>query len=105
MLNHYVFFKVKSEYNETEKQAAITEIINALKVLPEFIEEILHYEIVTNIREGGSDVGLISKFENLQTMKTYQVHPKHIDAVNVISKHKESGTFLDFVKSETYFEK
>ncbi|MBN2662823.1 MAG: Dabb family protein [Bacteroidales bacterium] len=105
MLNHYVFFKLKKDYTDFQKKEAVAEIIEALKILPDFIEEILAYEIVTNVREGGADIGLISKFDNLQTLKIYQNHPKHLAAVKVISKHKHSSTFMDFEKSETVFEK
>lgn len=105
MLNHYVFFKLKKEYTNTQKKEAISEIIEALKILPNFIDEIITYELVTNLRDGGADLGLISKFENLETLKKYQEHPKHQAALSVIAKHKDTSMFMDFVKAESVFEK
>lgn len=105
MLNHYVFFNLKKEYTNEQKEEAISEIIEELKILPNFIDEIITYEIVTNVREGGADVGLISKFQNLETLKKYQEHPKHQAAVRVIAKHKDTSMFMDFVKAESVFEK
>jgi len=105
MINHYVFFKVKSEYNKAEKEAAIKEITEALKKLPTFIDEIEYYEVITNIKDEGADIGLISKFRNLTELELYRKHPKHIEVINIITKHKESGTFIDYEKAESIFEK
>lgn len=105
MLNHYVFFTINSNYNKTQKQEAINEIIEALKKLPEKIKQIRHYEIATNIKEGGSDIGLISKFDDLDSLEKYRKHQEHLKAVEIIKKHSQDSTFLDFQTAVSFFKK
>ncbi len=102
MIKHIVFFNIKPEYSPEQKQKAIEEIIDALSLLPQKIKEIKSYEVFTNIeKDKGSDIGLIGIFENQEDLNKYRQHPAHQEAVEIINKHKSSGTFIDY--SEPHF--
>jgi hypothetical protein len=107
MLKHIVLFKLKSNYNDQEKQQAKKEIADVLKKLPEYIPEILYYEVIENQanRLGGSEIGIISGFKNFDELNTYRNHHKHIEAVEVIKRHSESSTYLDYTNHISLFKK
>ncbi len=107
MLKHIVFFTLKSEYTDAQKQQAIKEIVEILKKLPSEIPQILYYEVIANEaeRQGGSDIGLISGFENFDDLNIYRNHPKHIEAVKRIKQHTEKSTYIDYTKNLSIFEK
>ncbi len=107
MVKHYVFFKIKSEYTEEQKKEALKEIADALGALPGKIKEILSLEIGINEtdRNGASDIGLISEFESFETLDIYRFHPEHVKVVEIIAKHKESGTSLDYATPVSVFKK
>lgn len=107
MIKHIVILKLKEELSAKQKKEAISEISNSLKILPNFIPEIKYYEIITNQsnKEGGMDLALISKFETFEDLNIYRAHPKHIEALEVIKKHKNYSTFIDNVEPDSVFEK
>ncbi len=107
MVKHLVFFNLKTELSEAAKDLAKKEIVNALSELPKFIPQIKYYEIITNQseRSGGLDIGLISKFDSFEDLNIYRNHEKHIEAVEIIKKHKEFSTFIDYVEPKTIFQK
>lgn len=96
MLKHIVLLKLKSNYSKEEKEIAIKKIIEKLSELPNKIKEIKHYEIFRNIKEGSSDLGLIGQFETEKDLEKYRKHPAHIEILDLIEKHKEQITSIDY---------
>ncbi len=105
MITHIVFITLKSELSENEKLKAKREISEALEKLPAEINEILYYEVASNQKQGGSDISLISKFKNIGKLNIYRKHPKHLEVLDIITKFKESSTFIDYESPNSIFEK
>jgi len=101
MVTHLVFIQLKPEYSSEQKKEAIDEIAQALNKLPKYIDEIIYYEVVKNELEkkGSSEIGLISKFESYKSLDVYRNHPKHLDVVDIIQKHKKAITSLDYTNA------
>lgn len=98
MLTHIVSININSSYSKSEKENAIFEITSALKTLPINIEQIKYYEVGVNTRKvsGSMDIVLISKFNNEKDLEIYRTHKEHLNALNIITKHKESSFFTDY---------
>ncbi len=94
MLKHVVFFKFKKDTPES----AIEEIIKDLRALPGIISEIKEYMVGRDVvhSDRSFDMALISAFDNLDTMKSYAVHPAHQAVLQKIKKICESFPIVDF---------
>ncbi len=98
MIKHIVLFKLK-DHAECETKA-----INAVKIkemldrLPDFINEIVEFEVGINIAESGraSDIAIVSSFDSLESLEAYRQHPKHLEAVQFIAPRKLSTTAVDY---------
>lgn len=93
MITHVVFFKLA----EPSKETAQT-IKTKLMTLPAKIPQIKHYEVGINIIESerNYDLVLISKFDTLEDLNTYQVHPDHQEVVTYIKSVASSIPAVDY---------
>lgn len=93
MLTHIVFFKLKDKSEET-----ISKIINDLSALKDKISLIRHLEVGADIlhTERSYDVALFTKFDSLEDMRAYQVHPDHVKFSEYVQTVKESIIAVDF---------
>lgn len=84
MIRHLVFFKFKPGTGEDQ----ISDLETRLGALPAIIPEIKGYEFGRDIvrSERSHDFALYSTFENLETMKRYQNHPRHLAALELIKE-------------------
>lgn len=94
MLKHIVFMKFKSGAKDEE----IRDLERGLGGLPKSIPEIKGYEFGRDIvhSERSYDFALVSAFDNLESMKRYQVHPEHVAVVEKVKKLSESILAVDF---------
>jgi hypothetical protein len=94
MLKHVVIFKFKKETAEADK----TDVEKGLKGLPAIISEIKGFEVGRDLihSERSYDLGLVSTFENLDTMQKYQVHPAHQAVAGKLKQISESILVVDF---------
>ena len=94
MLRHVVMFKFKKGTEENQ----IADVEKSLKELPGIISEIKEFELGRDLvhSERSYDVGLVSKFDNLESMKRYQVHPAHQAVVEKLKKICDSILTVDF---------
>ncbi|MDF2985328.1 MAG: Stress responsive Barrel Domain-containing protein [Eubacterium sp.] len=93
MLTHVVFFKLKDKSQETLEKVkadllALKDKISLIKSI-EVGLDILH-------TERSYDVVLYSKFDSLEDMQAYQVHPEHVKFGEYIQTVKESIVAVDF---------
>lgn len=91
MLTHVVLFKMKDKkyIDETkERLLALKDKISYLK----FIE--VGSDILKTDRS--YDIALITKFDSLEDMKAYQVHPEHVKFVEYWNEIKESTIAVDY---------
>jgi len=98
MINHIVMIKLKPFSGKEEKLEKANEIKKALEALPALIKEIKFYEVGLNIIESerASDIVLLSKFDNLEDLDTYRVHPEHQKVVTLIGEYAEKVTASDY---------
>lgn len=98
MLKHIVFFKLKEEYTESQKQAIAKDLKNMLLNLTRHISEIRYFEVGIDINRTSRafDLSLISDFENLDTLATYQTHPEHVKVINFVKEHCMQTAVVDY---------
>jgi len=91
-------FKLKKFDSEIDKQKAIEEIYSSLIHLPNFISEIKSFEVGVNTIESprANDIVLISEFNSMEDLEVYAVHPEHLKVVEIIKKHNERVSVVDF---------
>ena len=93
MFVHVVMFKLKDRY---QQQA---EALKAkLDALPATIDLIKSFEVGINVVESARayDVVLISKFDSLETMQAYQVHPDHQDVLAYVREVTDGIVAVDY---------
>lgn len=75
MLKHVVFFKFKPEAGAAD----IADLEKSLRALPAVIPEIREFVVGRDVvrSERSYDLALISGFDDLAAMNSYQVHPDH----------------------------
>jgi hypothetical protein len=97
MLKHVVFMKFKPEVTEE----SVRDLEKSLSALPSTIAEIKQFEFGRDIvrSERSYDFALVSAFENLETMKRYQVHPDHVVVLNKVRAMCEGILAVDFEMS------
>ncbi len=100
MIHHIVMIKLKPFSGAQEKLEKANEIKVALDSLPAIIPEIKFYEVGLNIIESerASDIVLISKFDSLETLNVYRVHPEHKKVVALIGEYSEKVSAVDYEK-------
>lgn len=93
MITHVVFFKFADPTPETAQTTK-----TRLLALPAQIPQIKHYEVGINILESprNYDLVLISKFDSLDELSAYQVHPVHQEFVTYIKSVTSSIFAVDY---------
>ncbi|RMG76986.1 MAG: Dabb family protein [Chloroflexi bacterium] len=93
MITHVVFFKLVTPNQETAQT-----IKSKLMALPKRIPQIKHYEVGINVIESARnyDLALISQFDTLEDLNTYQAHPEHQEVVNYIKSVTSSIIAVDY---------
>jgi len=94
MIQHVVFFKFKPGTPDAEIQA----IAQGLGELPGVISEIRRFDFGRDVvrSERSYDFALVSTFDDLDSLKRYQVHPRHQAVAARIRAISESVLAVDF---------
>lgn len=95
MLTHIVCWKYKPEITP-EKRA---EHVAKLKSLPNIIEEIISFNVGTDILhlERSFDTGLTSTFADKAALDVYTVHPAHQEVVAMGKEISAQVVSVDFL--------
>lgn len=93
MITHVVLFKLKDKSPET--------IEKTRKVLAEMegkIPQLLHIEVGVDMlrSERSYDLALITKFNSLDDLQAYQVHPVHLKVGEFLQTVRESSICVDY---------
>ncbi|RMG86640.1 MAG: Dabb family protein [Chloroflexi bacterium] len=93
MITHVVMFRFEDnspEHLETVKRK--------LMALPSVISEIQHYEVGINVVQADRnyDMVLISKFNTLEDLQAYGVHPAHKEVLAYIRDTATSVAVVDY---------
>jgi len=94
MIRHVIFIKIGDK-------SKAGEIKSALDNLPPQIPEIKRFDVGINEIEAdrACDICLISEFESYDTLKIYNDHPAHVEALGVIRKHATNVYAVDYTLS------
>jgi hypothetical protein len=95
MIKHVVVMKFKKDAQE----AGIGELEKKLGALPGEIPEIKSYEFGRDVirSERSYDFALVSVFEDIESLKRYQIHPRHQEVLKIVKELCESVIVADFV--------
>ena len=94
MIVHIVMFAFKEE----NKAQNIESVKEKLLALPDLIEELVSMEVGINFTESerAMDLSLYSKFETVEDLKAYAVHPEHLKVVELIKEVTEYTKVVDY---------
>lgn len=95
MIKHVVMLKFKKDVQES----GIGELEKKLGALPGVIPEIKSYEFGRDIvrSERSYDFALVSVFKDTESLKIYQVHPRHQEVLKTVKDLCESVIVADFI--------
>lgn len=93
MITHIVFFKLKDRSAESIERTA-----QVLRNLEGKIEELKSIEVGIDVlhSERSYDIALITKFDSMEGLDAYQVHPEHKIVIEHMSHARESSVCVDF---------
>jgi hypothetical protein len=88
MITHIVLFKLKERSAEGIEKAQ--EILLSMEGK---VEQLRHLEVGIDLihSERSSDIALITKFDSLEDLQAYQVHPYHANEVAAYMKSVSSA--------------
>ncbi|BBH19096.1 stress responsive protein [Paenibacillus baekrokdamisoli] len=93
MITHIVFFKLKDRSEESVARTA-----QVLKDMEGKIAELKLLEVGTDIihSDRSYDIALVTKFDTLDDLNAYQIHPVHKKVIEHMSEVRESSVCVDY---------
>lgn len=83
MTRHVIIWKIKSNFNEEQKQKIKTDAKRELENLKGQIPGLLDIKIrIEGLKSSNGDLMLDSSFESEKDMNAYSINPKHVDVAN-----------------------
>ncbi len=97
MVHHIVMWNFLESMNQDEKKAAGAKMKELLEPIGALVEGAIDIKVVVNeIESSNRDVALISRFETVEALQTYQVHPAHIEAGKFVRSVTCNRSCLDY---------
>ena len=93
MVTHVVLFRLKDRSRKNIERAR-----DVLLSLKDRIPVIRSFEVGADIirSDRSYDLALVSKFDSLDDLEAYRVHPEHVNVVDYIAQVKESSIAVDY---------
>jgi heme-degrading monooxygenase HmoA len=93
MITHIVLFKLKDRSSES-----IDRTVQVLRNMEGKIDELRHLEVGTDVlhSDRSYDIALITKFDSMEALQAYQVHPLHKLVAEHITTVRESSVSVDY---------
>lgn len=93
MITHIVMFKLMDRSPESIERA-----VQVLRNMEGKIDELLHLEVGTDKlhSERSYDIALVTKFESMETLQAYQVHPVHKEVIQYMATVREAAISVDY---------
>lgn len=94
MITHIVMFKLKDRSPESVERS-----VQVLRNMEGKIDELLHLEVGTDVlhTDRSYDIALVTKFESLEALQAYQVHPVHKTVIEHMASAREASVSVDYV--------
>jgi D-hexose-6-phosphate mutarotase len=99
MICHLVLWKLDDSYSSEEKKNIKKQLKDKLVSLLNEITELQSLEVSFNseqAEESNFDILLDTKFETLEDLKKYQVHPEHLKVVEYVKSLKLKRASVDY---------
>jgi len=93
MLVHVVLFKLKERTEENLQQTRDV-LLNMKGKIPMLLDIEVGIDVVHS--ERSYDIGLVTKFESLEALQQYNVHPIHQEVIAHMAKVREASVSVDF---------
>ncbi|GGG15806.1 Dabb family protein [Paenibacillus abyssi] len=93
MITHIVLFKLKDNSPQSVEETA-----NVLRAMEGQIEELKSIEVGLDVlhSERSYDIALITKFDSMEALEAYQVHPLHKKVIEHMAKAREASVSVDY---------
>ena len=93
MITHVVLFKLKDRSPQSIEKAK-----DVLLGLKGKIPLLRYLDVGTDVlrSERSYDIALITKFDSMDDLQAYQVHPIHLEVAKYITAVRESAIAVDF---------
>ncbi|TFE31552.1 Dabb family protein [Cohnella luojiensis] len=93
MITHIVLFKLKDRSPES-----IDTTVQVLRNMEGKIEELRHLEVGTDVlhSERSYDIALVTKFDSMDALQAYQVHPVHKKVIEHMASVREASVSVDY---------
>lgn len=93
MITHIVMFKLKDRSEESVERTA-----SVLRAMEGQIPVLRHLEVGVDVlrTERSYDIALVTKFESLEALNEYQVHPVHKKVIEHMNEVRESSIAVDY---------
>lgn len=97
MVNHYVFWNFNDSLTKEERVEAGMKIKELLEAVGKAVPGVVSLKVLTTPLESSNrDVALISRFESIEALNAYQVHPEHVKAGSYVGSVATNRTCFDF---------
>lgn len=93
MITHIVLFKLKDSSSEN-----IDAAVQVLRNMEGKIDELRHLEVGTDVlhSERSYDISLLTKFDSMEALQAYQIHPVHKLVIEHMSSVREASVSVDY---------
>ena len=93
MITHVVLFKLKDASQKSVEKAR-----DVLLGMRGKIPLLRHLEVGMDVlhSERSYDLALITRFDTMEDLKAYQVHPVHLEVAKYINSVKEASIAVDY---------
>ena len=97
MVKHIVLWNFIDSMDDAQKEAAASRMASLLEPIKELVSGAVDIKVVRNeLSSSNRDVALISTFETVEALNTYQKHPAHVEAGKYVRSVTCNRACLDY---------
>ena len=97
MVHHIVLWNFLESMNQEEKREAGAKMKELLEPIGALVDGAVSIKVVMNeLDSSNRDIALISQFETVEALKTYQIHPAHVEAGKFVRSVTCNRSCLDY---------
>lgn len=97
MVKHIVFWSFAEELSEEERKEAGQKMASLLEPIRELVPGAVEIQVIQNqLASSNRDIALISTFETVEALSTYQNHPAHVEAGKYVRSVTRDRACMDY---------
>ena len=97
MVKHIVLWNFVEGFSEEQKKEAAGKMKSLLEPIRELVPGAVEIQVLYNeLPSSNRDVALISTFESVEALETYQKHPAHVEAGKYVRSVTCDRACLDY---------